>query len=149
MFLNYSFIDLLYTTLFFYTYNLLLLLLLSYKFNLHKIENFSIFYNNFKNKLMVNFFFFNLMGVPLTPGFFFKLQLLVFLFKKTNSILLSVIIVTINFIFFYFYVSNIKKISKKSYTKNISLGNSTLIFIYIYLIINFFFCFFWPFFFIF
>ena len=90
MYSQFDLITLMKITGFFYILNMSLLYSITLVFNLGTLEKFATIYNDKKNKIMVNLFFFNLIGVPLTPGFFIKVQLFVHIMEETNSIFLTV-----------------------------------------------------------
>jgi NADH:ubiquinone oxidoreductase subunit 2 (subunit N) len=73
-------------------------------------------------------FFLNLAGLPPLPGFFIKLNLLLYILSNFN-LLLIIILIIINFTIFYFYIQFYKTI--KNYGKikfiNINRRSTTLV----------------------
>jgi len=108
--------------------NFIFIFFLSRELKLSTIDDLSSFYNHsFFTKLSTILFFFNLIGVPLTPGFFVKVNIFSLLILNNVNISAVVGYVLINFIFFYFYIRSIFKIIRNNSNKKINL-NSKLVF---------------------
>ena len=79
---------------------------------------------NFFLKFSLVIFFLNLSGVPPLPGFFIKINFLFFFLKKTNLIISGILLI-INFAIFYLYIQFFKYVY--TYTKAKFINTTCLV----------------------
>lgn len=107
--------------------------------SISSLSNLSRYSGKTITKTVVILFFLNLAGLPPLPGFFLKLNLFVFFFKKCN-LWVSLILVLFNYTSFYLYVSSLKSTFSGKKTRNsvnFSEKKVKLCFIFLYFSLGF------------